>query len=60
MEGRAQFLDGLPGDVDLVVAFVGSDRPLEPGALAVGESLGSAAQEIADAVQRVSGVAAVA
>jgi hypothetical protein len=35
--GRAEQLGALPGDVHLVVSFVGGDGAFEPGALPVGE-----------------------
>ena len=52
VERRAQLLAGLPGDVDLVVAFVGSDRAGQSGLLALGEVLSAAAQDGPDPVQR--------
>jgi hypothetical protein len=58
--GRAQLLGALPGDVDLVVSFVGGDRVVESGALAVGEVLGAAAQDRAGAGERFVLAAAVA
>jgi len=60
VERRAQLLAGLPGDVDLVVAFVGGDRAGQSGLLALGEVLTAAAQDGPDPVQRVIGPATVA
>lgn len=56
----AQLLGALHCEVDLVVAFVGEDRGLEPGALPVGEAFRAGAQDRADPVERVICAAAVA
>ena len=59
VEHGAQLLGGMPRDEHLVVAFVGGDGAVEPGALPVGEPVLAAAQDVPDPVQRVTGAAAV-
>ena len=58
--GRPQLLRAQPGDEDLVMALVGSDRAVQPGTLPVGELLLTTAQDRADAVERVVLAATVA
>jgi len=59
VEDRAQLLARLPRDEHFVVASVGANRPGEPGLLALGEVLASAAQDRADPVQRITRAAAM-
>ena len=58
--GRAELLGAQPRDEDLVVAFVGRDRPVKPSPLPVGELLLATAQDRPDPVERVVLAATVA
>ena len=57
--GGAQLLGALPGQDDDLVLGAGGERPLDPGALFVGEVLGAGAQDGLDPVERVALAAAV-
>jgi len=57
--GAAELLGALVGEVDLFVAVINGDRHLESGFLPVGEFLLPAAHDQPDAIERVTGAAAV-
>ena len=58
--GGAELLGAAPRDLDFDVALVGVERLLQSGLLPVGEFLGAAVQDVPDAVEGVTGAAAVA
>ena len=58
--GGADLLVALPGEQDLVVGVAAAQAVDEPVPLLVGQVVRAGAQDVADPVERVTGVAAVA